>query len=54
MRIDGTWHVCNDGVSRPTVVVRVAAPLTLPLRVPGVGAGATVTGTAAAVVDVGG
>ena len=37
-----------------TVVVRVGAPLRLPLRVPGVATGARVTGSAAAVVAVGG
>jgi Flp pilus assembly protein TadG len=44
-----TWTVST---SATTVVVRVAAPLDLPLRVPGVGESATVTGTAAAVVVV--
>jgi Flp pilus assembly protein TadG len=44
-----TWTVST---SATTVVVRVAAPLDLPLRVPGVGDSATVTGTAAAVVVV--
>jgi Putative Flp pilus-assembly TadE/G-like len=43
------WAVTT---SATTVVVRVAAPLDLPLRVPGVGESATVTGTAAAVVVV--
>jgi hypothetical protein len=45
------WQVSS---TVDTVVVRVVAPLTLPLRVPGVGAGTTVSGTAAAVVNVGG
>jgi Flp pilus assembly protein TadG len=44
-----TWTVTS---SATTVVVRVGAPLDLPLRVPGVGERATVTGTAAAVVVV--
>src|SRR4051794_40499511 len=44
-----TWTVST---STTTVVVRVAAPLDLPLRVPGVGESATVTGDAAAVVVV--
>jgi hypothetical protein len=44
-----TWAVTT---SATTVVVRVAAPLDLPLHVPGVGERATVTGTAAAVVVV--
>lgn len=44
-----TWVVST---SATTVVVRVAAPLDLPLRVPGVGESATVTGDAAAVVVV--
>ena len=43
------WTVST---SATTVVVRVIAPLDLPLRVPGVGETATVTGTAAAVVVV--
>ena len=38
--------------SATTVVVRVSAPLDLPLRVPGVGETTTVTGDAAAVVVV--
>jgi hypothetical protein len=44
-----TWAVSTTAT---TVVVRVAAPLDLPLRVPGVGESATVTGDAAAVVVV--
>lgn len=44
-----TWAVST---TTTTVVVRVAAPLDLPLRVPGVGATASVTGDAAAVVVV--
>lgn len=44
-----TWVVSTTAT---TVVVRVAAPLDLPLRVPGVGESATVTGDAAAVVVV--
>lgn len=44
-----TWTVDTSATS---VVVRVVAPLDLPLRVPGVGERATVTGTAAAVVVV--
>ena len=44
-----TWVVSTSATS---VVVHVAAPLDLPLRVPGVGESATVTGTAAAVVVV--
>jgi hypothetical protein len=44
-----TWTVST---SATTVLVRVAAPLDLPLRVPGVGESATVTGDAAAVVVV--
>lgn len=44
-----SWTVTT---SATTVVVRVSAPLDLPLRVPGVGESATVTGTAAAVVVV--
>jgi hypothetical protein len=44
-----TWSVTTSGTS---VVVRVQAPLDLPLRVPGIGGSATVTGTAAAVVVV--
>jgi hypothetical protein len=43
------WTVST---SATTVVVRVVAPLDLPLRVPGVGATATVSGTAASVVTV--
>jgi hypothetical protein len=35
-----------------TVVVRIVAPMDLPFRVPGVGTGASVTGTAASVVVV--
>lgn len=38
--------------STDTVTVRLAAPLDLPLRVPGVGASATITGSTAAVVVV--
>jgi uncharacterized membrane protein len=44
-----TWTVSTTAT---TVLVRVAAPLDLPLRVPGVGENATVTGDAAAVVVV--
>jgi Flp pilus assembly protein TadG len=44
-----TWTVTT---SATTVLVRVAAPLDLPLHVPGVGESATVTGDAAAVVVV--
>jgi Flp pilus assembly protein TadG len=44
-----TWAVTT---SATTVVVRVAAPLELPLHVPGVGESATMTGDAAAVVIV--
>jgi Flp pilus assembly protein TadG len=44
-----SWSVTT---SAKTVVVRVAAPLDLPLRVPGVGDEATVRGSAAAVVVV--
>jgi Flp pilus assembly protein TadG len=44
-----TWTVST---SATTVLVRVAAPLELPLRVPGVDESATVTGDAAAVVVV--
>jgi Flp pilus assembly protein TadG len=44
-----SWAVST---SATTVVVRVVAPLELPLRVPGVGPRATVTGTAAAAVVV--
>jgi hypothetical protein len=44
-----TWTVST---SATTVLVRVAAPLELPLRVPGVRETATVTGDAAAVVVV--
>jgi hypothetical protein len=43
------WTVST---SATTVVVRLVAPLDLPLRVPGVGATATVSGTAAAEVVV--
>lgn len=43
------WSVTTSSTN---VVVRVAAPLDLPLRVPGVGDSATITGTAAAVVVV--
>ncbi|HET6167315.1 MAG TPA: pilus assembly protein TadG-related protein [Marmoricola sp.] len=43
------WEVTT---TQTTVVVHVASPLDLPLRVPGVGEGATVTGSAAAVVVV--
>ena len=45
-----SWTVST---SATTVLVHVAAPLDLPLRVPGVGESATVTGTAAAVVVIG-
>jgi Flp pilus assembly protein TadG len=45
-----SWTVTT---SATTVVVRVAAPLDLPLRVPAVGESATITGTAASVVVVG-
>lgn len=44
-----TWTVSTDA---DTVLVRVRAPLDLPLRVPGVADGATVQGSAAAVVVV--
>jgi len=44
-----SWTVIT---SATTVAVRVAAPLDLPLHVPGVGESTTVTGTAAAVVVV--
>ena len=44
------WRVT---ISRTTVVVRVEAPLALPLRVPGVAGTARISGTAAAVVVVG-
>ncbi len=44
-----TWVVSASATS---VAVRVAAPLDLPLRVPGVGESTTVTGSAAAVVVV--
>ena len=44
-----SWEVAT---SATTVVVRVAAPLELPLRVPGVEESATETGDAAAVVVV--
>jgi Flp pilus assembly protein TadG len=43
------WTVST---SATTVVVHVAAPLDLPLRVPGVGGSAVVTGSAASVVVV--
>lgn len=43
------WTVTTTGT---TVVVHVSTPLDLPLRVPGVGDSATVTGAAAAVVVV--
>jgi Flp pilus assembly protein TadG len=46
-----TWAVTTTA---DTVVVRLAAPLDLPLRVPGVADTATITGTAAAVVVVSG
>jgi len=45
-----TWSVTTSATS---VLVRVAAPLDLPLRVPGVGESAVVTGSAAAVVVIG-
>lgn len=44
-----TWQVTTSATS---VAVHVAAPLDLPLRVPGVGESAMVTGAAAAVVVV--
>lgn len=44
-----SWAVSTTATS---VVVRVVAPLELPLHVPGVGESATVTGDAAAVVVV--
>jgi Flp pilus assembly protein TadG len=44
-----SWTVTT---SATTVAVRVAAPLDLPLHVPGVGESATVSGSAAAVVVV--
>jgi Flp pilus assembly protein TadG len=44
-----TWTVTT---SATTVVVRVVAPLDLPLHVPGVGDTATITGSAAAIVAV--
>jgi hypothetical protein len=44
------WSVAT---TTTTVTVRLSGPLDLPLRVPGVGARATVTGTASAVVVVG-
>jgi Flp pilus assembly protein TadG len=44
-----TWAVSTTAT---TVLVRVAAPLDLPLRVPGVAENVTVTGDAAAVVVV--
>jgi hypothetical protein len=44
------WTVSTTAT---TVTVRVAAPLDLPLRVPGVQTTTTVTGTASAVVVVG-
>ena len=43
---------CVVDTSANTVVVRLSSPLDLPLRVPGVGTGTTVTGTAASVVVV--
>lgn len=46
-----SWTVRS---SATTVLVQVAAPLDLPLRVPGVAAQTTVTGSAAAVVVVSG
>jgi len=45
-----TWSVTTSATE---VLVRVAAPLELPLHVPGVGGSATVTGAAAAVVVIG-
>jgi Flp pilus assembly protein TadG len=45
------WTVTTTAT---TVVVRVAAPLDLPLHVPGVGGAATITGSAASVVVVSG
>lgn len=44
-----TWTVSTEA---DTVLVRVRAPLDLPLRVPGIAGGATVQGSAAAVVVV--
>ena len=44
-----TWAVTTSATS---VLVRVATPLDLPLRVPGVGESAVVTGSAAAVVVI--
>ena len=44
------WTVSTTAT---VVTVRLSGPLDLPLRVPGVGASATVTGTASAVVVVG-
>lgn len=44
-----TWSVSTSDTA---VLVRVAAPLDLPLHVPGVGESATVAGTAAATVVV--
>jgi hypothetical protein len=44
-----TWSVAAEA---DTVLVRVAAPLDLPLHVPGVAEAATVTGSAASVVVV--
>jgi Flp pilus assembly protein TadG len=46
-----SWTVTT---SATTVVVRVVAPIDLPLRVPGVGESANVTGSAAAVAVVSG
>lgn len=43
------WRVRTDG---DTVVVRMSAPMDLPLRVPGVGEGVVITGEAASVVVV--
>lgn len=43
------WEVTTTDT---TVVVHLSTPLDLPLRVPGVGEGTTVTGTAAAVVTI--
>jgi hypothetical protein len=46
-----TWAVST---SETAVLVRVVAPLDLPLHVPGVGEQASVSGTAAATIVVGG
>ena len=44
-----TYTVATRGT---TVLVRVRAPMDLPLRLPGVGEGTVVTGTAASVVVI--